>query len=331
MHFLLNRPDNIGDVILTLPLAAKLKEHFPDCKISMLARNYAKDVVDMAVDIDQFVSADEFFALDDSAAVEYLKQLHIDVFLPVHPHKRLCHLMKKARVPLRVGHLNRFYYFFWANKIIYIKRKRCDLHQAQMCMQYLKAFNLPFFVPVNEIAPLIRLKQPVSSPKVKKYLDPKAFNLVIHPGTNGHTIEWPKAHFAKLIEIMPKQVKIFITGSAKEAEKYGDLVQCRENVIPLFGAFSVTELASFLKQVDGVIVGSTGPLHLSAALGTKVLGLFPAQQDLNVKRWGPIGANASTLEAPHCAVSTGKDPKRCDCMKCITPEQVLEFIQKNWL
>ncbi len=41
----------------------------------MLARNYAKDIVDMAEDIDHFVSADECFALEDAAAVEYLKKL----------------------------------------------------------------------------------------------------------------------------------------------------------------------------------------------------------------------------------------------------------------
>ncbi len=238
--------------------------------------------------------------------------------------------MKRARVPLRIGHLNRLYYFWLANKIIYIKRKRCDLHQAQMCMQYLKALGFPFFVPVNEIPALIRLK-PSLHLHVKQHLDSQVFNLVIHPGSNGHTIEWPKAHFAKLIEIMPKNVKIFVTGSAKEAEQYGDLIHCRDNVTPLFGAFSVSELTSFLKYADGVVVGSTGPLHIAAALGTKVLGLFPAQKDLDVKRWGPIGVNASTLESPHCMVSTGRTPKRCDCMKYITPEEVLTFIQKNWL
>ncbi len=329
MHFLINRTDNIGDVLLTLPLAAQLKVHFPGCKVSMLARRYAKDIVDISLDIDTFLCSDDFFSLEDAAAVEYLRAQAIDVFLPVYPNERLSRLMKKAQVPLRVGHVNRFYHFFTANKLLHIKRKRCDLHQAQMCMQYLKAFNLPFLLPREALHPLIRV-QPLPHPQVKGFLDPTAFNLVIHPGTNGHTIEWPKQHFAELIKTLPPQVKIYLTGSAKEGELYGDLA-LNERVVPLFGRMSLSELARFLAEVDGVIVGSTGPLHLAAALGTRVLGLFPAQQDLNIKRWGPLGAQASALEAPHCAISRPKDPKRCDCMKYITPAQVVDFVQKEWL
>ncbi len=329
MHFFINRTDNIGDVILNMPLAAKLKQHFPNCKVSMLARNYAQEIVESCQDIDQFVSSDALFALSESAQIEYVKALKVDVFMPVYPNKHLCKIMKAARVPLRLGHVNRFYYLWYANKIMYIKRKRCELHQAQMCMQFLKAFKIPFFVPVEQLHELIRIR-PQANEHVKSYLDPQAFNLVLHPGSNGNSIEWPKAHFAELIKILPANVKVYLTGSEKEAEKYGDRV-LNERVTPLFGRFTLNELTSFLGYVDGVVVGSTGPLHIAAALGTKVLGLFPAQQDLNIKHWGPIGKNAAAMEAPHCVLSRPKDPKRCDCMKYITPEQVRDFIQQHWL
>ena len=329
MHFFLNRPDNIGDVILTLPLAASLKQHFPDCKISMFARNYAKEMVESCLDIDQFISCDGFYDLDEATQVERVKSWKIDVFVPVHPQPHLSKIMRKARVPIRIGYTNRFHYLWNANKILRIKRKRCDLHQAQMGMQFLKAFKIPFLVPVGQLSDLIRVRvQP--NEKIKALLDPNAFNLVLHPGTNGHTIEWPKDNFAGLIKILPENVKIYLTGSEKEAEKYGDLV-LNERVTSLFGKLTLNELVSFLGDVDGVIVGSTGPLHVAAALGTKVLGLFPAQKDLNIERWGPIGKNASALEAPHCKISRPMDPKRCDCMKYITPGQVRDFIQQNWL
>ena len=50
MNFLIGRTDNLGDVILTFPLAAKLKEFYPDAKITMLARNYTKDIVERCQD-----------------------------------------------------------------------------------------------------------------------------------------------------------------------------------------------------------------------------------------------------------------------------------------
>ncbi len=328
MHFLINRTDNIGDVILTMPLAAQLKKYFPDCKISILARPYAAGVIHACLDIDTFISAEDLHALPRPEQIRYLQSLKIDVFIPSYTHKGLAYLMKAAGVPVRLGHVHRYYYFWTANKMLWLKRKRCGLHQAQMSMQFLKAFHLPWKFPRDTLHNLIRL-QVTPSEKIKSLLNPKTFNLVLHPGSNGNAVEWPQDHFAKLIQILPPQVKIYLTGSAAEGDKFKALT-IHPRVTPMFGQLSLDELTAFLAAVDGVVVGSTGPLHIAAGLGTCVLGLFPAQQDLNVERWGPIGKNASALEAPHCAISRAKNPQRCDCIKLITPEQVCDFMQQNW-
>ena len=312
-----------------MPLAAQLKAHFPGCTVSMIARNYAQSVVEACLDIDYFVSSDTLFALNEKAQIAYLKTLKIDIFIPSYTNKHLAKIMKSARVPLRLGHVHRFYYFWTANKILWLKRKRSGLHQAQMAMQFLKAFNLPYLVPREQLHEWIHL-QAKTDPEIKKLLDPNAFNLVIHPGSNGNAVEWPKAHFAELIKILPDNVKIYLTGSEKEEKKFNNLV-LHERVIPLFGKLTLDELTSFLAEVDGVVVGSTGPLHIAAALGTRVLGLFPDQQDMNIERWGPIGKNASALEAPPCVLSQSKKSPRCDCIKYITPLQVRDFIQQHWL
>ncbi|MCX7122803.1 MAG: glycosyltransferase family 9 protein [Gammaproteobacteria bacterium] len=329
MHFLINRSDNIGDVILTMPLAGQLKRHFPDCKVSMIARNYVQGVVEACQDIDCFISSEALFDLNERDQIDYLRALKIDVFIPSYTNKLLAKIMKKARVPLRFGHIHRYYYFWTANKILWLKRKRSGLHQAQMSMQFLKAFNMPYLVPREELHELIHF-QAKPDPEMRALLDPNAFNLVIHPGSNGNAVEWPKSHFAELIHILPKQVTIYLTGSEKEAEKFNDLI-LNERVIPLFGKLTLDELISFLAEVDGLVVGSTGPLHVAAALGTPVLGLFPDQQDMNIERWGPLGKNASALEAPHCVVSRAKKSARCDCIKYITPVQVRDFIVQNWM
>ena len=43
----ISRCDNIGDVTLTLPMAAWLKHQNPAIKIYFLARSYVKDIVEM--------------------------------------------------------------------------------------------------------------------------------------------------------------------------------------------------------------------------------------------------------------------------------------------
>lgn len=331
MHFLILRTDNIGDLILTLPVLAKLKQYYPDAKITLLARHYTHDIIERAVDIDGFIAIEDLKVMTEEERTAYLKSFNFDVFLPIHPAKDPVIWARQAKIPVRVGHIHRNYMILNSNRLIFrIKRKRCDLHQVQLCLQFLKGLNLPYEMPREEMESLIRLKPVNPSKKVKALLNPKAFNLVIHPGTNGHTLEWPVEHFAALMRLLPANVKVFVTGSPKEEEKYGHLLKNHPNATGLFGTLSLSELTDFLGSVDGVIVGSTGPLHVSAALGTKVIGLFPPQQDLNVQRWGAIGKQVINLEAPHCEISRKKDKNRCGCMVKITPEQVYQVMQEKW-
>jgi ADP-heptose:LPS heptosyltransferase len=200
---------------------------------------------------------------------------------------------------------------------------------VQICFQYFKGLGLPHTLPREEMAALIRLKPFKPSEKAKALIDPKAFNLVIHPGISGrNTLPWPAARFAELMKLLPVSVKVFVTGSEKEGETFGDLVKHHPNAVGVFGTLTLSELTDFLSLVDGVVVNSTGPLHISAALGTKVIGLFPPQKDLNVERWGAVGKHVINIEAPHCEQS--RKGERCDCMTKITPEQVFAVMQKEW-
>jgi len=330
MHFLIARTDNIGDVILTFPLVVKLKEYYPDAKVTMLARNYTQAIVERCPDIDAFLSEDDLKAKKDDERIEMLKALNIDVFLPIQPNKDHAIWMRKAGVPIRVGHIHRNYFLRNSNRLIWrIKRKRTDMHQVQLCFQYLKGLKLPYTIERSEMASLIRIKPFTPAVKAKALLDPEKFNLVLHPGTSGrNTLEWPKENFAGLMRLLPNTVKVFITGSAKEKERFGDLLANHPNAVGLFGDLNLSELVDFLSIVDGVVVGSTGPLHIAAMLGTPVIGLFPPQQDLDVKRWGGVGDSVINIEAPHCQESL--KGIRCGCMAKITPEQIFEAMRANW-
>jgi ADP-heptose:LPS heptosyltransferase len=44
-HLLICRTDNIGDVVLTLPVAGYLKQRFPGIRIGFLCRSYAAPLV----------------------------------------------------------------------------------------------------------------------------------------------------------------------------------------------------------------------------------------------------------------------------------------------
>ena len=91
-HIIISRTDNIGDVVLTLPMSTLLKQHYPNCTVSFLARDYVKSVVMACPDVDHFISWDELKNLSSSEGVVFLKALQADTLLHVFPNKKIAKL-----------------------------------------------------------------------------------------------------------------------------------------------------------------------------------------------------------------------------------------------
>ncbi len=57
---LISRTDNIGDVILTLPLISECKSYFTSAKLVLLTKSVVKDLLMGYEDIDEFIFIDDF-------------------------------------------------------------------------------------------------------------------------------------------------------------------------------------------------------------------------------------------------------------------------------
>src|SRR5262249_24995199 len=91
-RILLSRVDNIGDVVLTLPMAGLLKQRFPDCRIFFLAREYVPGIVTACPLVDEFISWDVLDKLPTTQAVAALRKLDLDSFIHVFPKAKIARL-----------------------------------------------------------------------------------------------------------------------------------------------------------------------------------------------------------------------------------------------
>jgi len=335
MHIAIVRSDNMGDLLFSLPLCASLKKHIPNAKITLIARDYVKDIANASPYIDHFLSRNHLLKMEMNVAVDHLKMHQIDSIMILKGDKNILQLAKKAKIPYIVNHLkNYFWYALSLNpfkfKIVNVnfKSEKGTLHFAQKLLKFLHFYNIDSMLDRDDLSAYLKLNVKNSS-KVLNLLEKKRFNLAIHLGTNGNTSEWPLDRFDSLIQELPEYVNIFLTGSLDEKKKFSSILESHNKVIDLFGKLNGAELLCFLKSIDGLIANATGPLHLAAALNTRVLGLYPSRPTVNTERWGPIGKSVGTISAPICALS--EKNKKCDCMKEITVKEVLNYIKENWL
>jgi ADP-heptose:LPS heptosyltransferase len=97
---------------------------------------------------------------------------------------------------------------------------------------------------------------------------------------------------------------------------------------------SLGDLARVLAGARAVVAGDTGPLHLAAALGRPVLGVFGPTA---VWQTGPLGPRAAVVRRPvPCAPCYDlRAPAECKlpdrstvCMRDLEAEQVLAALER---
>jgi len=248
-RIILSRTDSIGDVILCLPMAGVLKELYPTCTIIFLGRGYTEDVIKLSDYVDQFLNWDQYKSENEQEKIRAIQDLHADIFIHVFPQKEIAEIVKKAKIPLRIGTTNRWYHWTTCNKLIRLSRKRSNLHECQLNLKLLIKFGAKHLYNLNEIPLYYGFhKIPPLVEDLYCLLSPDRFNLILHPKSKGSAREWGLDNFSNLIKILPQdQFEIFITGTQEEGILLQEsIIENHPHITDLTGKLSLEELKKVL-------------------------------------------------------------------------------------
>ena len=323
-RILICRTDNIGDVVLTLPLAGYLKQRYPGVQIDFLVRAYAAPVVRQSRFVDQVLAIEEH----PDHRLMFLEGGY-DTVIFAFPHRRLAQAARRARVANRVGTSHRLFHLFSCNRLAHFSRVKSMLHEAQLNFMLLKPLGMGHIPSLAEIPALYGLEAPHLA-EVDALAAQAPFNVVLHPKSNGNGREWPLARYTELARLLQDSgACLWVTGSAAEGElvaREAPELLAMPHVRNLCGRFDLAGLTAVIGAADGLVASGTGPLHMGAALGRPVLGLFPPIKPIDPARWGALGAQANNLCADQrCTTCTGVE--RCTCMQAISAGQVAAIVQ----
>jgi heptosyltransferase-3 len=104
------------------------------------------------------------------------------------------------------------------------------------------------------------------------------------------------------------------------------LTLCPERPVALLGGMTLGSLAALIQRADLFLGVDSAPMHIAAAVGTPLIGLFGPS---NEKIWGPWGQTEWIVRHPcicletrqrHCAEAQG--------MKCLNDLTVEELLEK---
>lgn len=321
---ILSRPDNLGDAVLTLPLAGAIKARSPGTRIIALVKRYTEPLWRHCLHVDETLALEDLQAAGTDAP-EHLKKLGADAIIHVFPQREVANWAKQAGIPLRIGTSHRLWHWTTCNRRIDFSRKNSDLHEAQLNFKLLAPFGM--VVPeLQTLAPLMGLHLPQADVAVRHLLMPDRINVILHP-LKVTGAAWGLANFGDLIRAMdPARYHILLTGTQAEAEVYRSALPVDlPHVTDTGGTLSLEQLMALIGQVDALVAASTGPLHIAAASGIRTIGLFNMRRPLHPGRWAPLGPDAHVLvQDPDCPQCKRGQP--CDCITRIPIARVLELL-----
>ncbi|MCL6528469.1 MAG: glycosyltransferase family 9 protein [Thermaceae bacterium] len=324
----MSRTDRLGDLLLTLPLGNFLRKHLPEVEPVFLVSEYAAPLLQ---------AHDPPFAY---SVWEHRPSLRgYQAIVHVFPRPTLAWQAAWARIPRRVGTSRRWYHWLTCTDLPRVARRHSGLHEALLNFRLLAPL-LPS--PLREKAQTLsweellayraRLRSVAPLPQaVERALAPYSFLIGLHVGGAGGAPRWPLSHWKALAEALAAhfpQVGLVLTGSPQEKPLVQALLQAAPALpwVPLAGQLSLAELVTVLARLKILIAGSTGPLHIAAALGVAVVGLFPAGFSTGPWRWRPLTATSQILGgASLCLRCPGEG---CRCLQAISPAEVLVAVEK---
>jgi len=155
----------------------------------------------------------------------------------------------------------------------------------------------------------------------------------LHPQSSyGPAKCWPRENHARLARrlVREKGARVLVFGGEGEREAARQLASSAgEGVFSLAGETDLPLLAALVRLCRLVVANDSGPLHLAAAVGTPVIGLFGSTDP---RATGPRGRRVRVIyknvSCSPCLLRVC--PTDLRCLTRITPEEVMAAAEELW-
>ena len=336
-------PSWVGDMVMSQSLYKQLKQYSPNTQIDVMAPGWCKPILERMPEVNQSIEMPLGHGkFDIKTRYKMGKKLAKNGYNHAYilPNSAKSALIPWfAGIPKRTG---------WKGEMRYGLLN--DLRPNKKAFKYMVERYVALAHPKHEMyssaslggidtlpKPSLRVDPEVQSTTLKKFSLSKDSAIIgLCPGAEfGPAKQWPVEHYAMVAQHAIKRgQQVWLFGSAKDVatcEAIKNIVKPHqsERVINLAGRTSLIEAVDLLAACDSVISNDSGLMHVSAAVGCHVIGIY--------------GSTSPDYTPPLATkvdiVSTDIDCRPCfkrecpfghlKCLKELHAEQVINVLNKD--
>lgn len=329
------RNDKIGDFMLAWPSFAMLKASLPDCHITALVPNYTVALANLCPWIDS-VLVDPTEKSDKAKQSELVKQIRAEQFdasINLFSTTYNAKLVWKGKIPYRLAPATKLAQIFY-NKRIKQKRSQSAKPEFEYNLDLIRAFLTDNNVKVVEpSAPYLSFSDQQLVEQKAKLAQQLSLNndkpwVYVHAGSGGSANNLSLQQYTQLVCGLEGDFEVVLTAGPGEEQKAAELqtlmAESGRSAVLYDKNDGLVDFSCSIACADMFIAGSTGPLHIAAAIDVPTVGFFPSKRSATPLRWKPINS-----EDNHIAFCPPKadDKASQEDMTRIEIEQVLAKLQ----
>lgn len=327
------KPSALGDVVNAFYALSALRALWPGATITWVVNRNLRALVDGHPQIDEVIAYDRARAGMSPKGIgvfgRFLGELsrgRFDLAIDLQGLLRSGLMTAATAAPARVGlaDAREGATWFYTHRVV-PPGSRDESHAVDRLLAVAAAFGADVSRP-NAVVTVTEADRAWAREALAGVSRPR---LGLNLGARWETKRWPPAHFAEVARrvVEARGAGLFALGAVEDRPWVAELA-ARLDPIPvldLSGRSSLTQLAALAEQADLVLSNDTGPLHLAATAGARVVGVYTCTTPaLN----GPYGPDAAAVETRvGCAGSYQVAcPYRLECMTELSPDRVLPVV-----
>jgi predicted lipopolysaccharide heptosyltransferase III len=309
VNILLIQLKRIGDLILTTPAVAALRQKFPEAELTLSISRECAPLMPAIKGIDRTITMHRGFK--DVGAFWEVAGREFDYCVDFTRNDRSAFISllsgaEKKIVSYRIKRRSQIRRHFYTD---FVEHRMRDMHTID--------YNLSLLEPLGIINPesAIQLDLPQAARDKAEALlrEGKIDNrfVVVHPGSARVEKFWASECWAEVIEYLRKRFNVVLTGGASSLEQAhlarikSKLSWAKGNpgaaVVDLSGKTDLLTLAALIAQAPLLVTVDSAPMHLAAATRTPQVILFGPT---NPFHWRPRESPATILQGESTAPVT---------------------------
>ncbi len=315
----------VGDVLLSTIVTKNLRLAFPTAQIDYLTEPPSVEILRGNPYVDS-IQVHDRKRMTGARLIRFVRRQRYDLVIDLFGNPRTALLTRLSGARYRVGY--RFRNRTYAYNIMATPRGH-QVHNTQFNLDALEAIG----IAIHDRNIYFQFS-PGDAHYVDQFLSSSGADLRLLVGVNAgggwYTKRWGLDRFADLADRLIGEyganvLLVWGPGQLPEAEKIRSLMRRRVLIPP---ATTLKQLGALLNRCTCVISNDSGPMHIAAAVGTPVLGIYGPTSPL---LQGPFGDKHVTVskQGLRClGCNLTKCPIGHPCMLELSVDDVMEGVRQ---